>query len=152
MARRGRRQARAEFAQLAAGYPLSYYGWRASQRLGIEATSANAPETGAPVRIPRGRSQIAEAQKLRVALLLEAQLGEFAQAELGTIVGRARSLEDRTSLGRLYALTGDYHRAQRLVVDAYDEILSRGLQPGNEALWWPPKACIRNRRMANTTQ
>ncbi len=128
--------ARAELTLLATRHPISYYGWRASQQLGFETNSAGTPDLGAPVRIPRGRSQIAEAQKLRVALLLEAQLEEFAQAELGSIVGRARSLEDRTSLGRLYALTGDFHRAQRLVVDAYSEILSRGLQRGNEALWW----------------
>jgi soluble lytic murein transglycosylase len=125
--------AKGELQSLALEYPLSYYGWRAGQRLGADAPTARA---SGPSRIARGRSQIAQAELERVELMLAAKLEGLAQEELGAIVERARSVEDRTSLGRLYALAGDFHRAQRLVVDAYQEPLSRGVDADHEALWW----------------
>ena len=118
------------FTELAADFPLSYYGWRAIERLGARATMA-AGATVAP-----GTSDVTHRDIERVELLIEADLTDFAQEELGAISGRARGLEDRKSVARLYVRTGDFHRAQRLVVDAYAESLSRGVQSGNEALWW----------------
>jgi soluble lytic murein transglycosylase len=122
-----------EFRELAATHPFSYYGWRASERLDVDPSLD--PAFGS-YRLVAGQSRILQAEVDRIELLLEADLADFAQEELGGIVGRVRSLEDRKSVGRLYVRTGDYHRAQRLVVDAYQESLSRGVQPGNETLWW----------------
>jgi soluble lytic murein transglycosylase len=122
-----------ELRALAAEYPFSYYGWRASERLGL--AGAN-PISRATRRMAPGTSGVETWETHRVELLLVAGLDDFAQEELVPIARRARGVEDRKSVGRLYLMTGDYHRAQRLVVDAYRESLSRGLQPGNENLWW----------------
>ncbi len=123
----------AEFRKLAADYPFSYYGWRASERLGADPARQT---FGKFRRLAPGQSHIQQREVDRVELLLEANLADFAQEELGGFAGRARSLEDRKSVGRLYVRTGDFHRAQQLVVDAYQVPLSRGVQPGNETLWW----------------
>ncbi len=88
------------------------------------------------VTLAPGSSDVDHRDVERVELLIEADLVDFAQEELGAISGRVRGLQDRKSVARLYVRTGDFHRAQRLVVDAYAESLSRGVQSGNEALWW----------------
>jgi soluble lytic murein transglycosylase len=49
---------------------------------------------------------------------------------------RARGLDDRLALAALYADAGEYHRPQRLMVDAYQESLARGPAPGPVELWW----------------
>jgi soluble lytic murein transglycosylase len=120
-----------EFQQLTADFPLSYYGWRAAQRLDAASLGRVAAR-----RVVPGRSDVDPQDVLRVELLIEADLDDFAQEELGQIAGRVRGLEDRKSVGRLYVRTGDFHRAQRLVVDAYSESLSRGVDPNHESLWW----------------
>jgi soluble lytic murein transglycosylase len=120
-----------EFTRLAENFPLSYYGWRAGQRLGRHPGSRAARATVAP-----GTSRVNPREIERIELLIEAGLADFAQEELSALAGRARGLQDRKSLARLYIRTGDFHRGQRLVVDAYAELLSRGVQAGNEALWW----------------
>jgi soluble lytic murein transglycosylase len=68
--------------------------------------------------------------------LIEANLDDLARAELRFAAMRVRGLVDRTRVGILLARVGDYHRANRLVVSAYEDSLARGLQPGREALWW----------------
>lgn len=131
-----RGEAKRELRAIALEYPFSYYGWRAGERLGKESLASQASGDAGTRRLPSGPSQIDPREVERVELLLEADLRDFAAEELGTIVDRARGLDDRKALGRLYVRTGDYHRAQRLVVDAYRDSLSRGIQPGNESLWW----------------
>jgi soluble lytic murein transglycosylase len=123
-----------EYTLLAVEYPLSYYGWRASERLG------SPPGIVSPQPLAPGRSRVALQDVHRVEALILANLGDFAQEELAPIGRQARGLEDRKAVGRLYWLAGDYHRAQRLVVDAYQLPLSRGVQPENRILWqlsWP---------------
>lgn len=131
--------AQREFARLARDYPLSYYGWRASERLSAVPADAN-PKAArqAPVDklLDRGSSQIEALETLRVAVLLAADLPELAERELGSFAANARGIEDRKTVASLYARAGAYYPAQRLVVDAYAESLSEGLQQGDEALWW----------------
>jgi soluble lytic murein transglycosylase len=124
---------RQELAKLASEHPFSYYGWRATERLRevhLDPPAAALPE------LPAGSSGVEQHELERVALLLEADLNDWAHRELQSLSGRARGVSDRTALGKLYVRTGDYHRAQRLVVDAYADSLARGVQPGDEALWW----------------
>ena len=137
-AKRGRRDAAAEeFARIAREYPLSYYGWRASARLdGAGASAASAPAAFAPVAIPRGRAQLGPLELERPRILLEAGLTGEARQELDRLFGRARGLDDRLSLAELYADAGDFHRPQRLVVDAYQETLARAPVVGSLDLWW----------------
>jgi soluble lytic murein transglycosylase len=124
---------RQELAKLAAEHPFSYYGWRATERLReahVDPPTAERPE------LPAGSSGIKRRELERVALLLEAGLSDWAHRELQSMSGRALGVSDRAALGRLYVRAGDYHRAQRLVVDAYADSLARGVQPGEEVLWW----------------
>ena len=122
-----------EFAELASNHPFSYYGWRAAERL--RAVDLEPPLAARP-KLLRGSSGIERRELERVALLLEADLATWARQELQSISVRARGVSDRTALGRLFVRAGDYHHAQRLVVDAYAESLSRGVHEGEEALWW----------------
>jgi soluble lytic murein transglycosylase len=124
---------RQEFAKLASEHPFSYYGWRAMERLREAHLD---PPAAAHAELRAGSSGIEQRELQRVALLLEADLGDWARRELQSMSGRARGVSDRTALGRLYVRAGDYYRAQRLVVDAYADSLARGVQPGDEALWW----------------
>ncbi len=126
-----RKLARREFASLVAEFPLSYYGWRAMQRLGLEQLGW-ARDKGPEV----GRLTIDRPALVRVALLVEAGLDDGARAELEPLARRARTMTDRVRLGRLYVEAGDYYGAQRLVVRAFSNPLSRGVQPGREELWW----------------
>jgi soluble lytic murein transglycosylase len=128
--RAGQEGAGEGFRALAAEYPLSYYGWRASQRAtpGGEATP--------PSRLPRGKAVLSPRELARPRILLEAGLLDFARAELDRLFVRARGLDDRLALAELYADAGEYHRPQRLMVDAYQESLARGPAPGPVELWW----------------
>jgi soluble lytic murein transglycosylase len=125
----GAEQARAEFETLAREFPLTYYGWRARSRL------ASAPPAlgGRPAE---GKAALSGADLARPRILLQAGLAEESIRELSRVVGRARGLGDRLALAELYTEAGDYNRAQRLMVDAYQESLARGPQPGAEAAWW----------------
>ena len=122
-----------ELAKLASEHPFSYYGWRATERL--RKAQVDLPTAALP-ELEAGSSGIEQRELERVALLLEADLTDWAHRELRSMSGRARGVSDRTALGRLYVRVGDYHRAQRLVVDAYADSLARGVQPGAEVLWW----------------
>jgi soluble lytic murein transglycosylase len=126
-------RARKEFEILATDWRMSYYGWRAQQRLGefdlIAKGVANVAAPGAASRIEASRLQ-------RVALLLEADLKEMALHEIQSLLPQARSLSDRIRVGRLLANAGDYYRAQLLVVEAYSPLLGKGLRPGYEPLFW----------------
>ncbi len=131
--RRGRSElARRELAGIAREYPLSYYGWRAQERLGVAAAFAS----GAQVEVDASRPTIAPRELQRMALLLEAGLAHDAREALQPMAERARTLADHLMVGRLLAEAGDYYSAQRLVVNAYSVPLSQGLRKGSERLWW----------------
>jgi soluble lytic murein transglycosylase len=119
-----------EFAAMARDYPLSYYGWRSRAR----AVDDGTPRT--PVDLARGRNRLRSEELERVQILLGAGLEEQAVAELRGISRRARGLDDRLVLAELFSEAGEYHRAQRLVVDAYVEPLARGPLPDFAELWW----------------
>ncbi len=132
--------ARTEYEGIARNWPLSYYGWRAQQRLGrIELTAATAPAV--PPEVAASGHVLGEAELVRVALLLEAGLMEEARIEIEPIALRAETRAERELVGRLLVASGDYHRAQQLIAIAYEDVLSRGVRPGDETLlWltWPP--------------
>jgi soluble lytic murein transglycosylase len=123
---------RAELALIARDYPLTYYGWRARERI---AKGPTAPVASGD-ELAEGTRGVGDDAIERIALLIEAGLVDHARDELRFTARRARGLDDRVRLGVLLARVGDYHRANRLVVDAYADVLTRGLQPGREALWW----------------
>jgi len=125
-------QARGELAGIAREYPLSYYGWRAQQRLGrfgVEADPGVPALTAGEVGLPREAT-------VRVALQVEAGLAADAHAEAAALAARIASLEDHLLVGRLLVASGDYFRPHQMSVDRYAEVLAQGLQPGRESLWW----------------
>jgi soluble lytic murein transglycosylase len=121
-----------ELEAIARGYPLTYYGWRAQERLLLVGLNQSLPKRA----LAEGTRQVDDEAIERVALLIEAGLPDLARDELRFVARRARGFVDRTRVGVLLARVGDYHRANRLVVNAYADSLARGLQPGREALWW----------------
>jgi soluble lytic murein transglycosylase len=89
-----------------------------------------------PPRLRPGTAAL-EGQALeRPRILLEAGLVSEARDELDRLFARARGLDDRLALAELYSNAGDFHRPQRLVVDAYVEELGRGPAPAQLELWW----------------
>jgi len=123
---------RRELEALARDFPLTYYGWRARERLGGRAEGLAAPDRS----LAEGTRRVDEETIERAALLIEAGLDDLARDELRFAARKVRGFHDRTQVGVLLARVGDYHRANELVVIAYADSLARGLQPGREALWW----------------
>lgn len=123
-------EANALFASLAARYPLSYYGWRARERVASTQLPSPAHE------ISPGRVGLRPSALARVRILMEAGLVEEGAAETALLTRRARGLDDRVELARLLTSAGDYNRAQRIVVDAYTTALAKGPVAGLEELWW----------------
>jgi soluble lytic murein transglycosylase len=121
-----------ELEAIARGYPLTYYGWRAQERLLLAGLNQSLPNRA----LSEGTRRVDDEAIERVALLIEAGLEDLARDELRFVARRARGFVDRTRVGVLLARVGDYHRANRLVVNAYAESLARGLQSGRETLWW----------------
>jgi soluble lytic murein transglycosylase len=120
----------AAYTALAREFPLSYYGWRARGRAGaIDASRV-------PPRMDPGRAALSPSELARPRILLEAGLVSEARAELDALFQRAVGVEDRLALAALYANAGDFHRPQRLMVDAYTERLARGPDPDHPELWW----------------
>ena len=128
--REGRDASAEAYAEIAREFPLSYYGWRASQRV----QGAGTPRLVETV--PEGSVRITPADTTLPRILLEAGLIERAHEELDSLAGRARGLTDRLTLAQLFAETGDFNKPQRLVVDAYTEQLARGPSPAQLELWW----------------
>jgi len=119
------------FEAIAAEYPLTYYGWRSAGRLGFREVAA---VEGQPPR--RASARIRPVELERVRALIEAGLESDARDEVAILARRSLSFGDRLELAELATDAGDANRAQRLVVDAYQEPLARGPQPGFEELWW----------------
>jgi len=130
--------AQREFIEIASQFPFSYYGWRASQR--IEGTIVRPNPVVRVEPHEPANNALRPAELERIAVLLEAGLEQWAQDELAQVARRARSLDDRIALASLYTHAGDYHTAQRLIVDAYANLLASGVDPQKLKLWqlaWP---------------
>ncbi|MCZ6463219.1 MAG: transglycosylase SLT domain-containing protein [Proteobacteria bacterium] len=132
--REGDERAGAELAAIAGEFPLSYYGWRARSQAAIDGRPAAAPT--APPPLDPGKSRLAPHELARPRILLEAGMVEEALEETQRVALRARSLPERLEVASLFADGGNYYGAQRIVVDAYTEVLARGPRPNLEELWW----------------
>jgi soluble lytic murein transglycosylase len=128
--RAGHEGAAEEFGAIAREFPLSYYGWRASSRAALGTLEAPPP------RLLEKPSVLRPRELERARILLEAGLVELAREELDRLYVRVDGLEDRLALAGLYADSGDHHRPQRLVVEAYAVTLARGPGSGPVELWW----------------
>jgi len=126
------REGQQELEVLARDFPLSYYGWRAAERLTLGGAGAAVAER----ELAEGTRRVDDVAIERAAMLIEGGLDDLARGELRFAAGRARGFVDRTQVGMLLTRVGDYHRANQLVVTAYADSLARGLQPGREVLWW----------------
>lgn len=123
-------QAETLFAEIAEEYPLAYYGWRARERTGRMDVARPRHE------INRGRSALPAGDLERIRILMEAGLVEDGASETARLIRKAKGLDDRVELARLLTSAGDFNRAQRVVVDAYNSPLARGPIQGLEELWW----------------
>lgn len=128
----GRPEGAREFAQIAAHYPFTYYGWRASSRANGAVGDARAAER----KFQPGKRQLSARSLERARILISAGYPEMAGRELQRLAGSARSLAERLELAQLLSDAGDFHAAQRIVVDAHVNDLARGPTPRNEDLWW----------------
>ena len=118
-------------AQLAAEYPLTYYGWRAQARLPAGAAPPARESHLAPAAATLRPSRLARAR-----ILLAAGLPEEARLELDALAPLARGGGDDLELAILYSEAGDHAAAQRLVLARYDAELARGPAPRHEEAWW----------------
>jgi soluble lytic murein transglycosylase len=130
--------AQREFERIALEYPLTYYGWRARRQLPRDRhESVDAAELVPQFEAPEaGARRLSPEQLVRVRILLEAGLKEFALEELAGASRRASGLADRLELAQLFRSAGSFRSAQRLVLDPYKEELARGPSPTLEELWW----------------
>jgi len=126
----GAGDAQQRYAEIAREFPLSYYGWRALERL------EGPLEARRPPSLSSGPRRLRPEELARPRILLEAGLEAEARAELAGLYERARGVDDRLALAGLYADAGEYDRAQRLVVIAYSQTLARGPVPEYAELWW----------------
>ena len=118
------------FAELANGFPFSYYGWRARDRI----QDHEAPSPGK--RPDAGEPRLSSDDFERPKILLAAGLRKLATEEMRRTSRRARGLGDRLAMAQLFHEAEEYYDAQRVVVDAYTEDLARGPVPHLEELWW----------------
>jgi soluble lytic murein transglycosylase len=129
----------ARFAGLGREFPLSYYGWRASLRA-PGAAAPPAAQDAPPALPPLGAPALPGPAEARIVALIEAGLGEEADAEIAPLAADAASDADRVRLAELAVAAGSPRRARDLVGEGRAEELARGPVPGREALWhlaWP---------------
>jgi soluble lytic murein transglycosylase len=86
--------------------------------------------------VPEGTAALSGAALARPEILLEAELREHALAELDRLFPRARGLADRLALAALYGDAGNEHRGQRLMMEAYEDALSRAPTDAEVEVWW----------------
>ncbi len=151
--RSGEPGGRAELDTLARDYPLSYYGWRAGERVrneraarlaagasvAVELEPEGLDRTQSPAadeRLSPGPRGLTPSATERARILLAAGLEEAARDELAAMRRQARGLADRLELAELLIEAGDHHAAQKIVVIPYTALLAGGPQRGHEELWW----------------
>jgi soluble lytic murein transglycosylase len=128
-----RRVGEAEMVTLATDWPLSYYGWRAQQRLGRTSPRASVKRRVEP---PGGLDSRSLDRLQRVRLL---QLGGFedsARIELARMTGNLRTMQERIEVGRLAVSLGDFHTGQRLLAQSHSELLGQGFESSQSDLFW----------------
>jgi soluble lytic murein transglycosylase len=118
------------YADLARNFPLSYYGFRARDRM--QSKDRKSPRH----EVALGRSGLRPDALARIRILMAAGLVDSSADESARLMHRATGLDDRVALARLLTSAGDFNRAQRVIVDAYSTSLARGPVPGLEELWW----------------
>jgi soluble lytic murein transglycosylase len=128
--RSGNPEAHQEFSRIAADFPFSYYGWRAAQRV------EPVPYATRPDPIEPGTPQLRDLELSRPRILIAAQLTDAAQDEVTRLVPRAKALSDKLALAQLYAETGDFHGAERLMIAGYESRLSTRPAPQDLDVWW----------------
>jgi soluble lytic murein transglycosylase len=117
------------YRALASEYPFSYYGFRAAAHI--------QPEKGPdPEPIDPGSRGLEERDLMRARILLEAGMLEETRAELELLYPRVRGLVDRLDLAQLYADSGDFHRAELLMVEGYSARLAGLPAPEDLEVWW----------------
>ncbi len=144
--RSGGSGAAAIFASIAGEFPFSYYGWRALQRVqhslgdvgeaGIGQSGDGQVGEGTASPLAPGNVTLPPIALARVAILIDAGMHEAASEELARLFTAANGLADRLALAELYSETGDFHRAQRLVVDAYGDRLASTPALVDLDIWW----------------
>ena len=127
------RLGRSELLALARDWPLSYYGWRAQQRLGQNSVASR--DSGNPF-VTRPVAPLDPVRLRRAALLFEAGYPESVGFELEPLLGSSCAVPDCVRLGSLLAGIGEYHQAQKLVVARFSSPLGQGLRSGYEELFW----------------
>jgi len=124
-------------AEIAQEFPLTYYGWRAAAIVDpFPPGSASGARQGPPAPQPALPSKLPDRTVTRARILIEANLLEDAARELNAIRKEARHRADRLLLADLLQDAGDYHRAERLVLDAYLLELAQGPKDAGAELWW----------------
>jgi soluble lytic murein transglycosylase len=133
--------AKRELAAIAAEYPFSYYGWRATARVGAQ--SQPRP------KIADGSARLAERDLFAPRVLAAAGLDDASEQALRPLLARVANVDDRIAVARLFVAAEDPHRAQSMLVAAYAEPLARGVAPGQQELWrlaWPDAFAAERRR------
>jgi len=146
----GRPQAQTAFAEMAARYPFTYYGWRSSFRV----PAPVAQTLGRPARraFEQRGSNLPSRVLARARILIAADYLARAREELAPLKSRARGLPSRLELAQLLRDTGDFHGAQRMIVDAHLDELARGPTPRLEELWWHAWPAAFGEEVANAAQ
>ena len=128
-----RRTGQAEMLSLAMDWPLSYYGWRAQQRLSRSTPLARADREPAFLQSPK---PITSEAHRRIALLTLSGFNKSARTELDSLSREAASLDERLLAGHLAIELGDYHTGYRLMAQVDGERLGGGFEPTHQALFW----------------
>ena len=130
---KSRRVGEAEMVMLATDWPLSYYGWRAQQRLG-----RTSPQASAKRRIESpGELDSASLERFRrIRLLQLAGFEDSARTELARATQNVQTMQERIEVGRLAVSLGDFHTGQRLLAQSHSELLGHGFEPSQSALFW----------------
>jgi soluble lytic murein transglycosylase len=121
--------------EIAESIPLSYYGILAAERLGRAATverplvEGSPQEAGNPLRARRAR------------WLFDGGFPEPASVEIESWLRQgALTRSDRIAASRLLHDVGDPYRAVRTIVDGFEMVFERGIDPGWREAWelaWP---------------
>ena len=130
---KSRRVGEAEMVMLATDWPLSYYGWRAQQRLGRTSPQASAKRR---IESPSALDSASLERFRRIRLLQLAGFEDSARTELARATQNVKTMQERIEVGRLAVSLGDFHTGQRLLSQSHSELLGQGFEPSQPALFW----------------